>query len=85
RPLLAAARDGAAPAAVRGRAELVRGLTELGDGPVGDAHQTLLLAASLLAPDAPAAAETAALAAADAAWAAGDLRTCLDALAPGPP
>ncbi|MEU4142539.1 helix-turn-helix transcriptional regulator [Streptomyces parvulus] len=85
RPLLAAARDGAAPAAVRGRAELVRGLTELRDGPVGDAHQTLLLAASLLAPGAPAVAETAALAAADAAWAAGDLRTCLDALAPEPP
>ncbi|MFF9044109.1 LuxR C-terminal-related transcriptional regulator [Streptomyces parvulus] len=85
RPLLAAARDGAAPAAVRGRAELVRGLTELRDGPVGDAHQTLLLAASLLAPGAPAAAETAALAAADAAWAAGDLRTCLDALEPAPP
>ncbi|MGW4428214.1 LuxR C-terminal-related transcriptional regulator [Streptomyces tendae] len=85
RPLLAAARDGAAPAAVRGRAEWVRGVTELRDGPVGDAHQSLLLAASLLAADAPADAAAAALAAADAAWAAGDLSACLATLAPGPP
>ncbi|CAM5616737.1 Helix-turn-helix transcriptional regulator OS=Streptomyces tendae OX=1932 GN=GUR47_04870 PE=4 SV=1 [Streptomyces tendae] len=85
RPLLAAARDRAAPAAVRGRAELVRGVTELRDGPVGDAHQSLLLAASLLAADAPADAATAALAAADAAWAAGDLPACLTTLAPEPP
>ncbi|MFJ8810963.1 LuxR C-terminal-related transcriptional regulator [Streptomyces sp. NPDC102490] len=85
RPLLAAARDHAAPAAVRGRAELVRGVTELRDGPVGDAHQSLLLAASLLAADAPADAATAALAAADAAWAAGDLPACLATLAPEPP
>ncbi|MET7325724.1 LuxR C-terminal-related transcriptional regulator [Streptomyces sp. NPDC005549] len=84
RPLLAAARDRAAPAAVRGRAELVRGVTELRDGPVGDAHQSLLLAASLLAADAPADAATAALAAADAAWAAGDLPACLATLAPEP-
>ncbi|MFG3320859.1 LuxR C-terminal-related transcriptional regulator [Streptomyces sp. NPDC048171] len=84
RPLLTAARDTAAPAAVRGRAELVRGLTELRDGPVGDAHQSLLLAASLLAADAPTAADTATLAAADAAWAAGDLPACLAALAPEP-
>ncbi|MCW1098613.1 LuxR C-terminal-related transcriptional regulator [Streptomyces sp. RS2] len=84
-PLLAAARDGAAPAAVRGRAEWVRGVTELRDGPVGDAHQSLLLAASLLAADAPADAAAAALAAADAAWAAGDLSACLATLAPGPP
>ncbi|MFC7984009.1 LuxR C-terminal-related transcriptional regulator [Streptomyces sp. NPDC057336] len=85
RPLLAAARGCAAPAAVRGRAELVRGLAELRDGPVGDAHQSLLLAATLLAEDAPADAATAALAAADAAWAAGDLPSCLSTLAPGPP
>ncbi|MFD6194544.1 LuxR C-terminal-related transcriptional regulator [Streptomyces sp. NPDC060275] len=87
RPLLAAARDGAAPAAVRGRAELLRGVTELRDGPVGDAHQSLLLAASLLAADDPAEAATAALAAADAAWAAGDLPACLATLAlqPRPP
>ncbi|MEV5872551.1 LuxR C-terminal-related transcriptional regulator, partial [Streptomyces tendae] len=72
-------------AAVRGRAEWVRGVTELRDGPVGDAHQSLLLAASLLAADAPADAAAAALAAADAAWAAGDLSACLATLAPGPP
>ncbi|AQS66034.1 helix-turn-helix transcriptional regulator [Streptomyces pactum] len=84
RPLLAAARGCAAPAGVRGRAELVRGLTELRDGPVGDAHQSLLLAASLLAEDAPADAASAALAAADAAWAAGDLPLCLATLAPEP-
>ncbi|MFF8095223.1 LuxR C-terminal-related transcriptional regulator [Streptomyces sp. NPDC016675] len=85
RHLLAAARGRGAPAEVRGRAELVRGLTELRDGPVGDAHQSLLLAASLLAEDAPADAATAALAAANAAWAAGDLTACLATLTPGPP
>ncbi|MGW8063777.1 LuxR C-terminal-related transcriptional regulator [Streptomyces ziwulingensis] len=85
RPLLAAARGCAAPARVRGRAELVRGLAELRDGPVGDAHQSLLLAASLLAADAPADAATAALAAVDAAWAAGDLPACLATLASGAP
>lgn len=85
RPLLAAARDRAAPDAVRGRAELLRGMTELRDGPVGDAHQSLLLAASLLAADDPAEAAAAALAAADAAWAAGDLAACLATLAPEPP
>ncbi|GHB46710.1 helix-turn-helix transcriptional regulator [Streptomyces viridiviolaceus] len=80
RPLLAAARDCGGPAAVRGRAELVRGLTELRDGPVGDAHHSLLLAATLLAADAPDQAASAALAAADAAWSAGDLTACLTAL-----
>ncbi|MEU9517397.1 LuxR C-terminal-related transcriptional regulator [Streptomyces sp. NPDC048224] len=85
RPLLAAAREGAVPAAVRGRAELVRGLVELRDGPVGDAHQSLLLAASLLAADAPADAASAALAAVDAAWAAGDLSACLATLGPTAP
>ncbi|OWA22849.1 helix-turn-helix transcriptional regulator [Streptomyces sp. CS159] len=85
RPLLVAARRHSAPAAVRGRAELVRGLVELRDGPVGDAHQSLLLAASLLAADAPADAATAAMAAADAAWAAGDLPACLATLAAAPP
>ncbi|NHI04993.1 transcriptional activator [Streptomyces sp. KO7888] len=85
RPLVVAARRHSAPAAVRGRAELVRGLVELRDGPVGDAHQSLLLAASLLAADAPADAATAAMAAADAAWAAGDLPACLATLAPAPP
>ncbi|MFE0930921.1 LuxR C-terminal-related transcriptional regulator [Streptomyces mutabilis] len=84
RPLLAAARGCAAPAAVRGRAELARGMAELRDGPVGDAHQSLLLAASLLAADAPADAATATLAAAVAAWAAGDLPACLATLSPEP-
>ncbi|MFJ8544011.1 LuxR C-terminal-related transcriptional regulator [Streptomyces sp. NPDC093586] len=85
RPLLTTARECAAPAGVRGRAELVRGLTELRDGPVGDAHQSLLLAASLLAAEAPGQAAAAALSAADAAWAAGDLPACLAALGPQPP
>ncbi|CAL9341545.1 hypothetical protein SUDANB6_00280 [Streptomyces sp. enrichment culture] len=84
RPLLAEARAAAVPAVVRGRAELVRGLTELCDGPVGDAHQSLLLAAALLAADAPGPAATAALAAAGAAWAAGDLTACLAALGDEP-
>ncbi|MFF9457804.1 helix-turn-helix transcriptional regulator [Streptomyces flaveolus] len=85
RPLLTTARSCAAPAVVRGRAELVRGLTELRDGPVGDAHESLLLAASLLAADAPGQAAAATLAAADAAWAAGDLPSCLATLGPEPP
>ncbi|MGP2436322.1 LuxR C-terminal-related transcriptional regulator [Streptomyces sp. JW3] len=83
RPLLAAARDCPAPPLVRGRAELVSGLTELRDGPVEDAHQSLLLAASLLVGPAPEQAAAAALAAADAAWAAGDLTACLATLGTG--
>jgi DNA-binding CsgD family transcriptional regulator len=81
--LLTEARGCAAPAAVHGRAELVRGMAELRDGPVADAHETLLLAASLLAADAPAQSARAALAAADAAWAAGDMSACHSALASG--
>ncbi|MFF0461810.1 helix-turn-helix transcriptional regulator [Streptomyces mexicanus] len=80
RRLLAPARGHAAPAAVRGRAELVSGLTELRDGPVDVAHQSLLLAASLLAAHDPGQAARATLAAADAAWAAGDLTACLATL-----
>ncbi|MEU4660118.1 LuxR family transcriptional regulator, partial [Streptomyces sp. NPDC023723] len=83
RPLLAAARDCPAPPLLRGRAELVSGLTELRDGPVEDAHQSLLLAASLLVGPAPEQAAAAALAAADAAWAAGDLSACLATLGTG--
>ncbi len=64
----------------RGRAELARGRAELADGPVDDARETLLLAASLLGTDAPQEAEAARLAAADAAWAAGDLTACLKTL-----
>ncbi|MBT2411237.1 LuxR family transcriptional regulator [Streptomyces sp. ISL-12] len=83
RPLLATARGCAAPPLVRGRAELVSGLTELRDGPVEDAHQSLLLAASLLAGPAPDQAAAAVLAAANAAWAAGDLAACLATLGTG--
>ncbi|MGD9483487.1 LuxR family transcriptional regulator [Streptomyces sp. TRM70308] len=64
---------GPAGAAVRGRAELVRGTLELRDGHVGDAHAVLHLAAELLAPADPARAAEAMLGAAEAAWAAGDL------------
>ncbi|WAP53751.1 helix-turn-helix transcriptional regulator [Streptomyces sp. S465] len=74
--LVAAARGGAAPAAVHGRAELVRGATLLRDGPVADARESFLLAASLLDADLPALATAAVLAAADAAWAAGDVTGC---------
>ncbi len=78
---LAAAGGAAAPPALRGRAELVRGLAQLRDGPVGDAHASLLLAAALLAADAPEKSARAALAAANAAWAAGDRAACLKVLA----
>jgi DNA-binding CsgD family transcriptional regulator len=58
------------------------------DGPVDDARETLLLAASLLAAGAPDGAEAALLCAADAAWASGDVTACLTALdgpdTPGP-
>lgn len=70
----------------RGWAELACGRARLGDGPVDDARETLLLAASLLAAEEPEQAEAARLAAVDAAWAAGDLAGCLKALgepAPG--
>ncbi|MGI5372328.1 LuxR C-terminal-related transcriptional regulator [Streptomyces iakyrus] len=64
----------------RGHAELARGRRQLFDGPVDDARETLLLAASLLAPGAPDGAEAARLCAADAAWASGDVTACLTAL-----
>ncbi|MEV5358727.1 hypothetical protein AB0L15_37775, partial [Streptomyces sp. NPDC052693] len=74
-------RDAARPAAeTRGHAELARGRRQLYDGPVGDARESLLLAASLLAADAPDAAEAARLSAADAAWASGDVLACLATL-----
>lgn len=74
-------RDAARPAAeTRGHAELARGRRQLYDGPVGDARESLLLAASLLAADAPDGAEAARLFAADAAWASGDVLACLAAL-----
>ncbi|MFJ4244948.1 LuxR C-terminal-related transcriptional regulator [Streptomyces iakyrus] len=72
----------------RGHAELARGRRQLFDGPVDDARETLLLAASLLAAGAPDGAEAARLCAADAAWASGDVTACLTALddtdPPGP-
>ncbi|WP_258199043.1 LuxR family transcriptional regulator [Streptomyces sp. A244] len=64
----------------RGHAELARGRRQLFDGPVDDARETLLLAASLLAPGAPDGAEAARLCAADAAWESGDVTACLTAL-----
>ncbi|MEV5912444.1 LuxR C-terminal-related transcriptional regulator [Streptomyces chartreusis] len=74
-------RDSARSAAAdRGHAELARGVRQLFDGPVGDARESLLLAASLLAVDAPERAEAAHLGAADAAWAAGDIAACLGTL-----
>ncbi|MFB8774569.1 helix-turn-helix transcriptional regulator [Streptomyces broussonetiae] len=73
------------PEAVRGRAELVRGLAERYDGPVADARESLLSAADLLSAEEPDLATSAALAAADAAWAAGDAEACLDALGAGRP
>ncbi|QIJ66213.1 LuxR family transcriptional regulator [Streptomyces sp. JB150] len=65
---------------IRGRAEMVRGLAQLLDGPVADARASLLSAAALLGPVAPAQAASAALAAADAAWAGGDLPALREAL-----
>ncbi|MER7486037.1 helix-turn-helix transcriptional regulator [Streptomyces sp. NPDC126497] len=78
--LLEAARSGPAPASVRGGAELLRGTVLLADGPVDDARESFLLAAGLLAGSGHASAGTAALGAADAAWAAGDPASCLHAL-----
>ncbi|MGJ3558367.1 hypothetical protein ACR6C2_02970 [Streptomyces sp. INA 01156] len=76
------------PAPVRGRAELLRARVLLADGPVDDARESFLLAASLLADPSPAESGAAVLGAADAAWAAGDPAACLRALVheapPGP-
>lgn len=72
--------DARSVAEERGRAELARGMRQLFDGPVGDARESLLLAESLLSAGAPDLAETARLAATDAAWAAGDATVCLATL-----
>ncbi|MFF5932637.1 LuxR C-terminal-related transcriptional regulator [Streptomyces sp. NPDC012508] len=81
---LRAAEEVRAPAGVvRGRAELVRGLAVLADGPAGDAHQVLLLAASLLREAAPEEAAEARFFAMEAAWAAGDAEACATALGGG--
>ncbi|AYN43061.1 transcriptional regulator [Streptomyces dangxiongensis] len=82
--LLDAVRSRPAPPALRARAELLRGTVLRWDGPVDDAHETLLLAAASFAPHDPERSAEAALDAADAAWSAGDLAACLRALAEGP-
>ncbi|GGQ69111.1 helix-turn-helix transcriptional regulator [Streptomyces pilosus] len=82
--LLDAARRRPAPAAARGGAELLRGAVLLADGPVDDARESFLLAATLLSATDPEAAATATLGAADAAWSAGDPTACLEVLTPAP-
>ncbi|MER5600223.1 LuxR family transcriptional regulator [Streptomyces sp. NPDC002265] len=77
RELLAAARPWPAHDAVRGRAELVRGLLELQDGPVADACEALRLAAELLAPYDARRTDLALLAGMEAAWSAGDAESYL--------
>jgi len=64
----------------RARLELARGTTTLGSGPVPDALASLTLATALLGDEAPLLALRAAVAAADAAWAAGDRAACAQAL-----
>ncbi|MEV8308696.1 LuxR family transcriptional regulator [Streptomyces flavidovirens] len=83
RELLAAAREGTAHDAVRGRAELVTGALALGDGPAGDAYGALMVAAGLLGPYEPERALEARLGAMEAAWAAGDVPACVAALGGG--
>ncbi|MEU2561300.1 LuxR C-terminal-related transcriptional regulator [Streptomyces longispororuber] len=79
--LLAAAHSTAGDnAPLRARVELRRGLLLLSDGPVTDAHQTLLLAAEALGSHDVEGAEQALSAAAEAAWAAGDLTAYLQTL-----
>lgn len=84
RRLLAEACADAAPDEVRGRATLLHGLLELSDGHVLDAHESLLWARSLLSARCPAQAREARIAAATAAWAAGDMTACRTALTPEP-
>ncbi|MEW2634702.1 ATP-binding protein, partial [Streptomyces sp. NPDC048389] len=64
-----------------GHAPYVRGLLALGDGPVADAHESLLAAAALLAGHDTARSTAALLAAAEAAWAMGDAAAYAAALA----
>lgn len=65
--------------ATRGQVELARGLRLQADGPVLDAYASLSLARSELAGQ-PGPARTAVLAATAAAWSAGDLDACIEAL-----
>jgi|GEM_PF-5804710 len=66
------------------RADLTRGLTLLADGPAGDAHATLCLARDVPEAD-PQESRAAALAAVQAAWAAGEPDACVAALAAARP
>lgn len=80
-PLLVQVASGPHPEGAH--AELARGLSALAAGPVSDAHASLRLAVALAARPSraePRLALTATLAAADAAWAAGDRPACLSAL-----
>lgn len=78
--LLTAARAESSDAQVRGAVALVRGRLTLGDGPVADAREALLLAAELLAPYDPDGAREARLCAMAAAWDMGDADAYLAAL-----
>ncbi|MFB9556532.1 helix-turn-helix transcriptional regulator [Streptomyces roseoviridis] len=83
RPAAPAATPAAAPepASVgRGRAHLAWGTAALAGGPVTDAYEALLQAATLLREAAPAEAADARFLAMEAAWAAGDAPGCLTAL-----
>ncbi|MBW5424759.1 AAA family ATPase [Streptomyces sp. BG9H] len=91
RELLAAARSESGDVRVRGAVALIRGQLALGDGPVADAREALLLAAELLTPHDPDGAREACLSAMAAAWDMGDAGAYLSALgtppqpaAPGP-
>ncbi|MFJ4691424.1 LuxR C-terminal-related transcriptional regulator [Streptomyces sp. NPDC088766] len=76
--LLAAAHSTAGDdAPLRARTELLRGLLLLDDGPVADAHQSLLLAAESSGSHDTEGAQQALAAAAEAAWAAGDFTAYL--------
>lgn len=81
RELLGGTRDATVHDVVAARAELLRGVLALRDGPVGDAYEALLVAATRLAPYDGRRALSARLAAMEAAWAAGDAPACLVALA----
>ncbi|WP_447035205.1 LuxR C-terminal-related transcriptional regulator [Streptomyces sp. DSM 118878] len=80
RELLATARSESTDPLVRGAVELTRGRLALGDGPVADAREALLLAAELLLPHDPDAAAEARFCAMAAAWAMGDATAYLSAL-----
>ncbi|WP_245001491.1 helix-turn-helix transcriptional regulator [Streptomyces alfalfae] len=80
RELLATARAESTDPLVRGAVELTRGRLALGDGPVADAREALLLAAELLLPHDPDAAAEARFCAMAAAWDMGDARAYLSAL-----